>query len=111
MILAAKTFHRYRAVFFEDANWADIRNVWCAIELALEVRKTADYFWLIEDEKAISGPLDDLWPLLEYLSKVALKSHSVDDKEPVLTFDELLIFWDVKKVENGEVCNPIDETS
>ena len=94
-ILAAKTFHRYRGVFDQDKAWGSIRDVWCVLEMALELRRTVDYFWVLDPEKTLTGPFDDMWLVLESLSKTALTKRGIHVMPPQTTFAELLAHWDV----------------
>jgi|SRR5580765_5763678 len=88
--LATKVFHQYRGHFYEDKNWPSIRNVWCVLEMALELGRVVDYFWKLSPEKPLTGPLDDVWAVLEFLAIHALHEHDIQPSWPEHSFQELL---------------------
>ncbi len=98
-LLAAKTFHHYRGVFDQDPTWGSVRDVWCVLEMALELRRTADYFWIIDPDKNLTGPLDDVWSVLSSLSRKALSERNMQLAGPQTSFAELLGYWGVSRSE------------
>jgi len=98
-LLACRVFHEYKWEFYDEPGWESIRNVWCAVDMAITCGDTADYFWRIGPEKDITGPLDDVWQVLATLSNIALAQRSIPVETPKTTFAEMLAYWHVKQVQ------------
>ena len=98
-LLARRVFHEYRQEFYEEPGSESIRNVFCAVEMAITCGYTVGYFWNIGPEKNITGPLDDIWQVLTALSTVALAQRSIPVETPKTTFAEMLAYWHVKQVQ------------
>jgi len=66
--------------------------------MAVSLSALVGYFWDVNEEKDVTGPLDDVWPLLEMLAKQSLTDLGVDSTSPPTGFEAVLEFWEVKRI-------------
>jgi hypothetical protein len=102
-ILSCRTFQQYLAIHFGNPGAQSIRNVWCVVDMAVSLSALVGYFWDVNEEKDVTGPIDDVWPLLEILAKQSLTALRVDSASPPTGFEAILEFWGVKRILKAEI--------
>ena len=102
-ILSSRTFEQYLAIHYGNPGTQSIRNVWCVVDMAVSLSALVGYFWVVNEEKDVTGPLDDVWPLLEMLAKQSLADLGVDSTLPQTSFEAVLAFWEVKRILKAEI--------